>query len=575
MTDQVTGREMGPLFFVVVFWGEEHRNYFLHLCAPALLAPGNIPCLAANEGHRFLICTTASDWRAMQDDPDYIALAKAISVEWIEMSAPGFDENKYLVMSAGHKLAANMAFAAGARGVYLTPDLLLADGAVRTIERLSNAGSKVILSVAMRFTYEDAVPKIESTRKFAGEPLVLSPRTLAGIALHSMHLETRRYDWSSGCFSETPYSCFWWVTKGGAIVVHSVSWAPLMVDYSTLDSHSTETLETWTMDGDYVYSNFGTDNAVHVIQDTDELMLISFTRQADLLGYLSQDDARSNWYNRIPIISEAWKTSRLRKAIALGATDPLKRRLLSMPVRFHNGKVSERRWAAAERRAKRVLAKAFAEPSRFEIRCVEWVERSQGSESWPLSLFHRAKTGFRPDREIKLLNQSGLDTHRTVVVAPPVSSGKWYWEIASPNLGAVNGMIGDTCTVGVVDGKHSLRREIGFGGLGWGWRANGLRVTRSQTESYGIGASNESGSVVMIALDSTRGRLWFGLDGVWFDDGDPAADRHPSFTGLNGRLFPAMSSLHGGSGTAELHSRVKTTTFHHQPPDGFQALLPR
>jgi hypothetical protein len=576
MTDEAAMPGNGPLYFVVVFWGEEHREYFLRLCASALLSPRNIPCLDPASGHRFLICAPEADWAAIQNDPDFLALRQAIEVVWLDLPPPPEDSNKYLLMSAGHKMAAEMAYGDGAKGVFLTPDLVLADGAVATIERLAAAGKKVILSVAMRFAHEGAVAELSGMREGCGLPLTVSPRQLAGIALRNMHFETQRYDWDSGFFAEAPYSCFWWAKRKRAIVVHSVSWAPVMVDYSALPEHDTETLENWTMDGDYVYRNFGLDDAIHVIRDTDDLMLASFTHEDDLLGYLTRDDAQNHWYKRLPLVARAWKTSRLRWAVAFGATDPLKKKLLSVPVRFYDCAVSESRWVNTERESLAAIKRALTEPDATESRYVSFVEAARISDRWPFSLLNRAQAAYKPGKSTRLINQSGIDTHRTVLVWRSLSAGRWYWEISSPNLGAAGGEVAETATVGVIDGKHSMRREIGFGGGGggggWGWRADGHRVSASQIEAYGDFPPAETAATIMVALDFEGGRIWFGLDGEWFGEGSPDDNALPAFDGLTGPLYPAMSSRHGAGGTVEMQSRISLTEFRYPPPAGFRAL---
>ena len=55
-----------PFYFVVVLWGERFRNYFLDLCLPTLLAPGNLPALATAQRSKFFIWTRPDDWAAIK-----------------------------------------------------------------------------------------------------------------------------------------------------------------------------------------------------------------------------------------------------------------------------------------------------------------------------------------------------------------------------------------------------------------------------------------------------------------------------------------------------------------------------
>jgi len=376
-------------YFTVVFWGKEYREYLLRLLLPSLLSPGNIPALENKRGSRFLICTTAEDWAAIQFDSDFLALKQVIEPFLLEMPMPKPEDNKYLALSAGHKLATTKAFTDRACSVFLTPDLVLSDGAVVTLQHLARCGKKVVLCAAMRYTYEGAVTEIEALRpRGPGTPLVLSSRRLADIALRHMHLETLRYDWDAPCFAEMPYSCFWRVIGDEGILIHSFNWAPVLADYSGLTEHRVDTFERSTMDADYIYRNFGDEDAIHVVQDSDELLLISFTRKDDRPGHLGDDALQPHWYKCWPIIGHYWKLDKLGWLVRSGSMDPLKLRILALGVRMHNGDILESRWRRTERRAAAIISQALAPPSLLEKACLRLVRRVQQGTIWPFSLLN-------------------------------------------------------------------------------------------------------------------------------------------------------------------------------------------
>lgn len=561
-----------PFYFVVVFWGEAHRAFFLRLCASSLLSGGNIPS-RGHDGDRFVICTTAEDWAAMQDDPVFIALRAQIAPRLIEIPRPGPDDNKYLVMSSGHRLASERAFADGAAAIYLTPDLVLSDGSVRALTRLAEQGRKIVLCAALRFTEEGCIPEIDRLRPHApGAPLVLPPRTLAGIALRNMHVETLRYDWDSACFADLPFSVFWRARHGNGILVHSFSWAPLLVSYRNLARHDTKTFDAWTLDGDYIHRNFPDPDAAHVVRDSDEILLASFTPADALLAQLGEDALAPEWHKRAPIIGRAYKRSRLRWVVKSGAMDALKLRIFGLGVRMHDGTVPTAEWSRLERAARRVIARIQGKPGPLERVCADLVERLLRGETWPLRLLENdAPPPGRLPPEVDFVNQSKVGSCRAIRFGVGLSAGKWYWEIASPNLGALGAATARTATVGVMDARHSLRCEVGARQGGWAWRADGHKLHGGWTAPYGNGVGH-GGAVMMVAFDADNGRLWFGRDGAWFDDGAPDRGTAPAFAGLGTTLFPAMSSLHGGGGTALLGARTRRDRLRHAPPSGFLPL---
>ena len=133
-----------PFYFICVFWGERYWREFCRLCLASMLAPGNIPSLdeEIRASSRFVIVTTTADWEALQDDPTFVLMKSHIEPLFIELPRPCDGDSKMNIMSRGHALASEAAFRARACGVYLTPDLVLSDGSVLALQRLSRLASR-------------------------------------------------------------------------------------------------------------------------------------------------------------------------------------------------------------------------------------------------------------------------------------------------------------------------------------------------------------------------------------------------------------------------------------------------
>ena len=346
-----------PFYFICVFWGGRYWREFCRLCLASMLAPGNIPALdgAIRAASRFVIVTTKVDWAALQDDPTFVLMKRYIEPLFIELPRPGADDNKMKIMSQGHALASEAAFRARACGVYLTPDLVLSDGSVVALQRLSRAGKKVVLCVAVRFTEEGCLPELEALGVMQpGAPMVLPARTLVGVALRNIHSETQQWEWKRSFFAKIPICPYWQVPGEEGIVMHSFSWAPLLVDYSALAEHDASTFEEWTLDGDYVHRNFGdhADEAIHVVTDSDEITLVSFTREADL-----HYDHKSHWATSVPFIAPLTKLALVRNLYHSTTMDDLKRRIFDRAVRLHGGELNNA-WKNTEKHAARRIAVA-------------------------------------------------------------------------------------------------------------------------------------------------------------------------------------------------------------------------
>ena len=68
-----------------MFWGKEFRDYFVDLCAPSLLADGNLSRNAKRTNDHLLIYTTREDWQSMANHPTVQRLRAMATVEWVEI----------------------------------------------------------------------------------------------------------------------------------------------------------------------------------------------------------------------------------------------------------------------------------------------------------------------------------------------------------------------------------------------------------------------------------------------------------------------------------------------------------
>jgi hypothetical protein len=353
----MTARSIQPFYFTAIVWGEEYRGYFHDLLLASLLAPGNIPALVDLDRCRFIVSTTHDDWEALRLMPLFRRLEALMPVLFmpIEPPPPGMtDHEKMLFMSKAHRGLAQAVFEAKALGVFVTPDLVLSDGTVRRLQELAREGKDVVLCAALRFAQEGCLPAF-ATAGFLrpGEPLVMTGRQMMEIGLRHLHSETVRYEWGADYFADVPVAAYWWTPDRRALVLHCFSWCPLLVNYAAIEAHDTKTFENSTLDGDYIHANFGRNpERVYVSTDSDEITLISFTKEASL-----SLPRYPYWLFRLPVVGDAVKVLNFRRFWDGSYADPLKRELVRRTVRWHAGPVDPS-WAELERRADRLVRRA-------------------------------------------------------------------------------------------------------------------------------------------------------------------------------------------------------------------------
>ncbi len=346
-----------PFYFIIVLWGERFRDYFLRYCVPSLLAPGNLPALSTGLPSKFLIVTRPDDWAALQAAPVFGALSRSIEPVYIEIEPCPPGRTGYQHMGVGHRLACDIAHRDRAYAAIVTPDCMLSDGSVARLQDLARSGIQLVLTAALRFGEEPfltqlrtmgALPPTTDTRPNLSA--IISGRQMADAAVNGFHSETLAYEWDAPGVKIICPAAWWRVPGENGIVLHSLSWAPLLLDYGALPEHDTSTLDQWTLDGDYLYNNVRFLTRIHVVQDSDELFLASW-------GPLAEGATKKARFPFDRLLAGYF----FRQNFLSGFYDPLKRRLFFLPVRWHANPLNEK-WNDVERRAERELRRFVGPP---------------------------------------------------------------------------------------------------------------------------------------------------------------------------------------------------------------------
>ena len=345
---------MRPFYFGIVFWGDKFRHVFTDLCLLSLLSGRNIPSLEnAGGGNRFLICTTRADWDALEKEATFRLMRDFIEPEFVEMIPPRPEDHKMAVMSDGHRMIANTMFERRVYGTFIYPDTVFSDGTVAALQDHARAGKKAVLANCPRLANEGFLKELSANMQMRpGHPSPLSSRDLVAMALRHIHSETRRYEWDTNFFADSPVVCYWNVSDDHGVVMHSFCWAPLLLDYGSIGKHHTGSLDSWTIDGDYVHANVPEPADIAIITDSDEVMVVSVTPEADL-----HYEPDAHWLLRLPWIGTRTRIALLRRFYFSPVIDPLKRHIFRKGVFLHTDPLSGR-WDMVCTRADRLVDRA-------------------------------------------------------------------------------------------------------------------------------------------------------------------------------------------------------------------------
>lgn len=315
---------MRPYCFIVVLWGEKYRQHFTDWCLPSFLAPNNIPALPDGD-HVFIVVCPDEDWLAIKQTPAYVQLKQYVLPLHLTFT-PDLNMTACKAMGRGHVLATEVAFAMKARGIQLTPDMMISDGLLKTVVRHVEQGTEVLMILALRHA-EDAMRTALAKRHYQiGQvPLAVPPRELVAIAMESIHPETQSFEWGHPAFSRFPSAC--WQRAESGWVCCCLSWLPILFDYGALVTHDNHTLKTWTMDGDYIYRNFHNRTTVQHVTDSDDGLAVGWT-PTTVAPLPSPEN-----FNKLDAGSFAkWYNSK--------AFDPFKRQRFWEPVIWHAGELT-------------------------------------------------------------------------------------------------------------------------------------------------------------------------------------------------------------------------------------------
>ena len=336
-----------PFYFIIVLWGERFREYFLEYCVPSLLSPGNLPALSTETPSKFLIATRPEDWAAMKATPIFQVLSRYVSPLYIEIPSCPPGRSGYQHMGLGHRAACELAHRDKAYATVLTPDCMLSDGSVAQLQKLARSGTQLVVTAALRFGEEPFLGNLRelgvlpttTSRGQDAAPIVVNGAQMAHAAVNGFHSETLAYEWDApGILAISPAA--WWRVPGeDGIVLHSLSWAPLLLDFGAIGAHDTSTFDQWTLDGDYLFNNTKTIERVHVVQNSDELFLASW-------GPLAEHAISKTRFPFEKILAGHF----FRQSFYSGFFDPLKRKLFFSPVRWHSRPLNEK-WNAIEQHA--------------------------------------------------------------------------------------------------------------------------------------------------------------------------------------------------------------------------------
>jgi len=332
-----------PFCFMVPFWGQRYRDYFVDRCLPSLLAPGNLPLLRAADGHRILMATTSVDWEAISNLRLMDKLRGYATPTLVEIPSPlsdtapgGADAIRHMNLCL--RMLTQTAYSYRAYGCSLLPDVIVSDGMVASLIERAQAGYHLVLCTALRQTEETVLAEMSerglmpksSRLSTSGESLTIPPRVMADMAVRHLHADVAIFEEGSWAQPFLPPYRFWRVPGRSGLILHGFFAAPILMDYGIVDAHDVTCFSAGGFEHGYLQNNFYK-GKIHLVQDSDELGMLSLTSRSVV--------QTKPVTRRRPLQRSRW-TQCLSMRVSLGIyargpRDRLKRDLFRLPIRWH------------------------------------------------------------------------------------------------------------------------------------------------------------------------------------------------------------------------------------------------
>jgi len=179
---------------IVPVWGERYAARFTELTLPALLAPGNVPELAASLTTEVALVTQRALFDVLRGTESFRRLEKHCEVRLIAMddllTHPG-----YYGLTITWTLFRGFTDLGPAMTdtwlLFLNSDFILADGSYRSLLQRLNANARIVLAPSYCTIEDEVVPLLRARVSAASHTLSIPPRDMADLMLDRLHYTVR------------------------------------------------------------------------------------------------------------------------------------------------------------------------------------------------------------------------------------------------------------------------------------------------------------------------------------------------------------------------------------------------
>jgi hypothetical protein len=204
--------------FSTVVWGPWHTGVFLDVNLPSLLAPNNLAAFGALHDVTYRILTSPESAQQIEASPAFQLASRIVKMEVVECEI----DRTISPIAVHHQFwrrSMDEAMAADCMLLFVPPDVIWSDGALKHVAELVAAGKRAVFMTYVRVAAEDCIAEVRK-RHLASDGVTInaSPRTFVGLAMEFIHPLALTYLRDSKIFPVHPELVLWSVPGEGMLM---------------------------------------------------------------------------------------------------------------------------------------------------------------------------------------------------------------------------------------------------------------------------------------------------------------------------------------------------------------------
>jgi hypothetical protein len=361
--------------FITPVWGEQYVERFVKVSLRTQLSEGNLGAVPSGKG-LYLIYTFRENVRAIKRSAAFRHLKSLmpVSIRFLD-DLPRFGEDyPHDLQTAAYVRGIKSAAGRDAAFVFLTPDILLNDGAVRTLIRRTESGSRVVLAAGVRMTTEGAVDCVTAHRMPGRADAPVPSRQLVRTLLNHLHPISCAHLVQPDGTVQTAEHLYWRVGEHG-LLARGFHIHPLLVWPRNANARMHKSL-----DDEYVEWACPDPAEWYTVTDSDELCILEFSDRRHKLEMIAGEPLTTN--------------AEIEHFLAM-RTNATHRHHIQHRLRFHAEGVDPSLWAETDEQSDRMVERYLRIHAEGETLARAAVFEAPPHQSRPNILKQLARSVFR------------------------------------------------------------------------------------------------------------------------------------------------------------------------------------